>query len=71
MAVMKNIAPNAALRPNPAIPFRAELARKIASFIGNEEKRITEIPGLRPPLPLPAAQRISRASSWWAKEASK
>ena len=46
MADMKNIAPNAALRPNPAIPFRAELARKIASFIGNEEKRITEIPGL-------------------------
>jgi AraC-like DNA-binding protein len=46
MADMKNIAPNAAVRPNPAIPFRAELARKIASFIGNEEKRITEIPGL-------------------------
>ncbi len=46
MADMKNIAPNAALRPNPAIPFRAELARKIASFIGNEEKRITEIPGM-------------------------
>src|SRR5437667_6059244 len=47
MADMKNIAPNAALRPNPAIQFRAELARKIASFIGNEEKRITEIPGMR------------------------
>jgi len=46
MADMKNIAPNAALRPNPAIPFRAELARKIASFIGNEEKRITEISGM-------------------------
>src|SRR6266496_3570094 len=46
MADMKNIAPNAALRPNPAIQFRAELARKIASFIGNEEKRITEIPGM-------------------------
>src|SRR5438094_3822957 len=46
MADMKNIAPNAALRPNPAIQFRAELARKIASFIGNEEKRITEIPGV-------------------------
>jgi AraC-like DNA-binding protein len=46
MAGMKNIAPTAALRTNPAIPFRAELARKIASFIGNEEKRITEISGM-------------------------
>ena len=43
---MKNIASNTALRLNPAIPFRAELARKIASFIGNEENRITEIPGV-------------------------
>jgi AraC-like DNA-binding protein len=46
MADMKNIAPNGAFRANLAIPFRAELARKIASFIGNGEKRITEIPGL-------------------------
>jgi AraC-like DNA-binding protein len=46
MADMKNIAPNAALRPNPARQLRAELARKIASLIGNEENRITEISGV-------------------------
>src|SRR5207247_3438457 len=33
-------------RTNPALPLRAELAGKIASLIGNEENRITEIPGL-------------------------
>jgi len=30
----------------PAIPLRAELARQIASLIGNQENRITEIPGV-------------------------
>jgi len=43
---MKNTRENATLKANPAPELRAELARKIASFIGNEEKRITEIPGL-------------------------
>jgi AraC-like DNA-binding protein len=43
---MKNIAPNAALRHNPARQLRAELAGKIASLIGNEENQITEISGV-------------------------
>jgi AraC-like DNA-binding protein len=43
---MKNKQDNAALKPNPARGLRAELARKIASLVGNEENRITEIPGL-------------------------
>ena len=43
---MKNIKQNATLKASPASEFRAELARKIAFFIGNEEKRITEIPGM-------------------------
>ncbi|HEV3279315.1 MAG TPA: AraC family transcriptional regulator [Terriglobia bacterium] len=43
---MKNNQDNAALKPNPARGLRAELARKIASLVGNEENRITEIPGL-------------------------
>jgi AraC-like DNA-binding protein len=46
MADMKNIAQAATLRPNPARQLRAELAGKIASLIGNEENRITEIPGV-------------------------
>jgi AraC-like DNA-binding protein len=46
MADMKNIAPAATLRPNPARQLRAELAGKIALLIGNEENRITEIPGV-------------------------
>ena len=46
MADMKNIAPAATLRPNPAGQLRAELAGKIALLIGNEENRITEIPGV-------------------------
>ena len=33
-------------KANPARALCAELARKIASFVGNEEKRITDIPGL-------------------------
>jgi AraC-like DNA-binding protein len=31
---------------NPARELRAELARKIALFVGREEKRVTEIPGM-------------------------
>ena len=36
----------AALKPSPAPELRAELARKIARFVGKEENRITEIPGV-------------------------
>jgi AraC-like DNA-binding protein len=43
---MKNIKENVTLRADPAQELRAELARKIASFMGNEENRITEIPGM-------------------------
>ena len=43
---MKNTKENAALKPNPARALRAELARKIASLVGKEENRITEIPGV-------------------------
>jgi AraC-like DNA-binding protein len=43
---MKNTNENAALKPNPARGLRAELARKIASLVGKEENRITEIPGV-------------------------
>jgi hypothetical protein len=34
------------VKANPARTLRAELAHKIASFVGNEEKRTTEVPGL-------------------------
>src|SRR5947208_10264013 len=43
---MRNSKENAVLQSNPVPELRAELARKIASLIGNEENRITEIPGL-------------------------
>ena len=43
---MKNTHENAALKPNPASGLRAELARKIASLVGKEENRITDIPGV-------------------------
>ena len=43
---MKNTKENATLKANPAQELRAELARKIASFMGKEENRITEIPGV-------------------------
>lgn len=36
----------AAFKPSPAPELRAELARKIARFVGKEENRITEIPGV-------------------------
>lgn len=43
---MKKTAQTTILKSNPTLPLRADLARKIASLIGNEENRITEIPGL-------------------------
>src|SRR6266581_1384903 len=43
---MKNTKEKNTLNANPARELRAELARKIASSVGNEENRITEIPGV-------------------------
>ena len=43
---MKNAKENAALKAAPARESSAELARKIAFFLGKEEKRITAVPGL-------------------------
>jgi len=43
---MKNLKENAPLKSNLARELRAELARKIASLMGKEENRITEIPGV-------------------------
>jgi hypothetical protein len=43
---MKNRSGAASLLPDPAHELRAELARKIALFIGSEESRATEISGL-------------------------
>ena len=43
---MRNSKENAVLQSNPAPVLPAELARKIASIIGQEENRITEIPGV-------------------------
>jgi len=43
---MKNIRENTALKPSPARGLSTELSGKIASLVGNEENRITEIPGV-------------------------
>ena len=43
---MKTSSESGAFRKDQAHQWRAELARKIASLIGNEENRITEIPGV-------------------------
>ena len=43
---MKNHKESANLKSNEARALCAELARKIASFLGKEENRITEIPGV-------------------------
>ncbi len=43
---MKKSSKNAALLSNRARELRVELARKIASFMGSEENRATDIPGL-------------------------
>jgi AraC-like DNA-binding protein len=44
--MMKKSNKNAALPSNRARELRAELTRKIASFMGSEENRATDIPGL-------------------------
>ncbi len=46
IANMKNTREKAALKAKPARGLRAELVHKIASLMGKEENRITEIPGL-------------------------
>ena len=43
---MKNANKNAAPSPDRTRQLREALARKIASFIGSQEKLITAIPGL-------------------------
>jgi len=43
---MRKTKENGASKPNPALELRGTLARKIASIVGEEEKRITEIPGV-------------------------
>jgi AraC-like DNA-binding protein len=43
---MKNSRKNASPKANRVQELRAELARKIASFMGSEENRATDIPGL-------------------------
>lgn len=58
---MKNIRENDAVKSNSTCELRAELARKIASFLGKEENRITEIPGVslhRRSSPTPPCQAI-------------
>jgi AraC-like DNA-binding protein len=43
---MRNLGKSFSLSPDRAHELRTELARKIASFIGSAEKRITDVPGL-------------------------
>jgi AraC-like DNA-binding protein len=43
---MKNRTESIISKSNPAVPLRVDLARKIASLIGKEENRITDIPGV-------------------------
>jgi AraC-like DNA-binding protein len=43
---MKTTKENTALTPDPVRGLRAELTGKIASLVGKEENRITEVPGL-------------------------
>jgi AraC-like DNA-binding protein len=43
---MKNPSKNASPPPNRARELRTDLARKIASFMGSEENRATDIPGV-------------------------
>src|SRR4029077_5954736 len=43
---VKNANKHALPRPNRAQELRRELARKIASFMGAEENRATDIPGM-------------------------
>jgi AraC-like DNA-binding protein len=46
VATLKKSKVNPTLNPDPARELRLELARKIASSVGSEENRITEIPGV-------------------------
>src|SRR5258708_20480990 len=46
VVTMKHRSGEASLLPDQAHELRAELARKIASFIGSEESLVTEISGL-------------------------
>ena len=46
MDSMKKSHKHSVLGPNPAIELRKELANKIARLIGNQENRITDIPGV-------------------------
>ena len=46
VADMKNTKGNPVLKPNPASGLRAELAARIASSVGKQENRITDIPGV-------------------------
>ena len=46
IAIMKKTIQTPTLRTKPGHQWRPELAGRIASLIGNEENRITEIPGL-------------------------
>jgi len=43
---MKKVPRTATGKPTPALPLRVQLARKIAFLVGDEENRITEIPGV-------------------------
>jgi AraC-like DNA-binding protein len=43
---MRNLSKSATASPDRVDELRAELARKIASFIGSAEKRVTDVPGL-------------------------
>jgi hypothetical protein len=43
---VKKPSKNASLLSDHARELRAELARKIASFMGSEENRATDIPGV-------------------------
>jgi hypothetical protein len=45
---MKNRKEKATLKANQARGLQEELAQKIASFMGKEENRTTEIPGVSP-----------------------
>lgn len=46
LSMMKKTEQITTIKPNAVHPLRSELAGKIASLIGDEENRITEIPGL-------------------------
>ena len=54
---MKNTSKQAGPLSSRARELRAQLARKIAFFIGSEENRATDVPGL----PLAPADRPDRA----------